>query len=199
MTYFRLSFITLVVLTLSAFWGCRSHAAIMITASESMGSVVFKGTGTLNLEGLTFVSNGFADTALSPGSSILTMGENPPSLLPVETYSGISGPSNFGSGTTLFSRDFGDGDRFGIGFGNPDDPRLLVPLGYVSGSPLTASNGYPASTFASLGLMPGTYRWNLPHDSVTLAVVPEPISYALIFPAGLAVTLARRSHKTWAD
>lgn len=191
MSYFRLNSIPLILLVLSASCNYRSHAAIMITAFESMGSIQFSGMGTLNLDGLTFESQGFADTRLWPSRSTLVMGENPPAILSVEVYSGISGPQSIGNGSSLTSQDFGDGDRFGIGFGQPDDGRLLVPLGYVSGSSLVARNVYPGSTLASLGLIPGTYQWNLPNDSITLVVVPEPNAFALIFLAGLAVALAK--------
>ena len=36
---------------------------------------------------------------------------------------------------------------------------LVVPLGYVSGAPLLDTSTYNNSTFASLGITPGTYTW----------------------------------------
>ena len=69
---------------------------------------------------------------------------------------------------------------------------LLVPLGYVSGTPLSATDTYANQTFSSLGLTPGTYTttWGTgAHaDFLTVqvgpAAVPEP---SALVTAGLGM------------
>jgi hypothetical protein len=120
--------------------------------------------------------------------------------LPVDFYTLLNGPSSFGPGGLVFASG-GTGDRFGVDvFGGPIS--LIVPLGYVSGNSLSATNVFSSATFASLGVTPGTYVWTWgsrnASDSLTLqigpAAVPEPVSLSLLAvgAAGLAVLRWRR-------
>ena len=80
---------------------------------------------------------------------------------------------------------------------------LLVSPGYVSGTPLIEGSSYIDSTFASLGMTPGTYVWSWGSgdhaDTFTIKIgsvsesVPEPSTWAmmLIGLAGLAYAAAR--------
>jgi hypothetical protein len=70
-------------------------------------------------------------------------------------YSGITGPTSFGSGS-LFFANIGSGDPVGI---NGSQGVLLVPLNYQSGAPLSNSMAFNNATFASLGVTPGLYVW----------------------------------------
>ena len=81
----------------------------------------------------------------------------------VDRYDGLfTGPTNFGSGLAT-SASSGSGDLVGInlfdvldGIGNG---LLFLPQGYVSGAALSDSMTFNNATFASLGVMPGTYVW----------------------------------------
>jgi hypothetical protein len=90
-----------------------------------------------------------------PNSAIIQTG--PTGLVNLDIYSGLfTGPTNFGSGG-LFSANTGSGDFVGI---HVLDGVLLVPQGYISGSPLSDSMTFNNATFASLGVTPGTYLWS---------------------------------------
>ena len=100
----------------------------------------------------------------------------------VHVYSGITGPSNFGSGG-FTAASSGSGDRVGI---DNDGKVLFVPLDYVSDSPLSDTSTYLSQTFGSLGVTPGTYEWtwgsgaNQNFTLVIGTVVPEPSTWAMM-------------------
>ena len=79
-----------------------------------------------------------------------------------DAYIGFTGPTNFGVGTQ-FLANIGSGDFValiqGIAFGGVGDV-LFVPTGYVSGTALLDSMTFNNTTFASLGVTPGTYVWS---------------------------------------
>jgi protein with PEP-CTERM/exosortase system signal len=95
----------------------------------------------------------------------------------LDIYVGLfTGPTNFGSGTDLFSANTGAGDF--VGFNKSNGPVingfLIVPRGYVSGTALSDSMTFDNATFASLGVIPGTYVWSwgtgLPNQNFTLII-----------------------------
>jgi hypothetical protein len=182
------------VLGLAATTAGRARAAIVLTATESNGAVVISGGGTANLAGLTFVFGGGFAAAVAPADPLVLIG--PTDTTGADTYKmltgpGLTGPGNFGTG--MFNTAVnGMGDRFGITTDN-GTILLAVPTGYASGAALQGTGTF-SSSFASLGMTPGTYVWKwgagATADSLTLQVgtstapVPEPSSLAL---AGVAV------------
>lgn len=99
----------------------------------------------------------------------------------VDSYSGITGPSSFGTGG-FHSTQIYTGDTFRLAIG-----MVGVPSGYVSGSALNATTTFSNATFASLGLTVGTYVFSAPHDTITVnietpaaAALPEPATWAMM-------------------
>jgi hypothetical protein len=108
------------------------------------------GSGTIDLTGLMFQTNGSAGAAIVPSGAFLALATGN-----VGVYTGVSGPTSFGSGGVTFASS-NSGNAVGIsGF----DGQLFVPQGYVSGTSLSATSTYNNATFASLGITPGTYTW----------------------------------------
>ena len=77
-----------------------------------------------------------------------------------------------------------------------------MPVGYISGAALLDTATYAGQTFASLGVIPGTYEWtwgtgaNQNFTLTTSAVaVPEPSSLVVLGGGLLAMWRARRRLK----
>lgn len=158
----------------------HASAAATIRVTESGGDVVISATGSLNTAGLTFSASSSSGQGVHPAASFLEVSSGT-----VDLYNSVSGPSSFGSGGFKFPSS-GSGDRFGIRYGAGS---LVVPAGYVSGNPLSGTSTYTNSSFAQLGLAPGTYTWTWGSggnaDSLTLKVVDTaiPIQASLVIDA----------------
>lgn len=128
----------------------------------------------------------------------------PPPQIQNDYYSGIAGPSSFGTGGFAFPQ-IGSGDRVGVGvFLITGDKIIAVPVGYVSKDPLAATSTLTDATLAGLGITPGTYTWTWgsaalgTFDSFTLKVgvpVPGPASLALLGPGLVGLAAARRARR----
>jgi hypothetical protein len=179
-------------------YASRAQASVIVTMEEVGSDVVLMGSGSLNLAGLSFVGPETINSIVYASFGVFGVGPNGAS---VDLYSGVSGPSSFGSGTAIVS-DSGSGDTFSIDF--ESGILLDVPTGYMGGA-LSGSSTYTNSTFASLGVTPGTYVWTWGssdlHDSVTLQIestptgVPEPATTLLLGLPIAATVLARRRAK----
>ena len=149
---------SLAALAIIILWGISvrpAQAGYIVTFKQVAPDVVATGSGPIDLTGLT----GAFNAVISP-----FIGANPPnvSMGPVSAqapaYAGsmpFSGPSTFGSGLGVFAN-FGSGDPVQI---IPPFAVVVVPVGYVSGTPLSDSATYSSQTFATLGVTPGTYEW----------------------------------------
>ena len=98
-------------------------------------------------------------------------------------FSGISGPSTFGTGGNFTQPTNFSGDPVTISISEG----LGVPDGYTSGSPLSDTSTYVGATFSSLGVTPGTYKWtwgNGANQNFTFVVgagaIPEPSTWAMM-------------------
>ena len=75
------------------------------------------------------------------------------------------------------------GDALGINvILNGTTPVLVVPIGYTSGTPLSATDTFDGTTIAGMGLTPGIYNdtWGTGAGQVfTIIVAPEPSTLLL--------------------
>jgi hypothetical protein len=168
-----------------------AHAVITINLQQVGANVVATGSGAVNVTALSVdgVSNSSQIWPVWFPESLLIIGTGQMSAW----FGSITGPANFGTGTTQTYADSSTGDKIGIA-ANHD---VYLPLGYVSGTPVSGTSTWDNSTFASLGVTTGTYTWNWGNganaDSLVLnigAPVPEPASTALLL-SGLLVVGAR--------
>ena len=167
----KLLALTFFGIAVTALFSTRPAQAGYIVTLKQVGSdVVATGSGAVDLTGLTLrVSGTLAPGVITANIGIIQIGgslDNPF----IDQYTGITGPTSFGSGGT-FEANTNSGDFVGI-FGRTGN--IDVPQGYVSGTALSDSMTFNNATFASLGVTPGTYVWTwgtgLPNQNFTLII-----------------------------
>jgi hypothetical protein len=164
---------TALAILITCGFSIRPAQAIYIVSLQQVGpDVVATGSGTIDLNGLSFVTNGAGVGSLFPLIGEIATGLDNSSFY---DYTGFSGPSSFGAGPPTGDSS-GSGDYVGI-IGASND--LRVPRNYVSGTPLSDAATYSGYTLATLGVTPGIYTWTwgtgVHADSFTLyAGVPVP-------------------------
>jgi hypothetical protein len=153
----------------------RARADLIINITEVGNDVVATANGTIDLTALNFVESGPPADVIEPATAAIQVGGS--SL--IDAFTGITGPSSFGTGVRTFSTAT-SGDFFGLA-GNLS--ALEVDSNYTSGSQISGTSTWAGATFSSLGLNPGTYDYTwgsgATADSLTvqvgpLTVVPEP-------------------------
>jgi hypothetical protein len=177
-------------------------AAITIQFAQVGNDVVATGLGSANITGLTNLTPDpltGSQVNLEASSGNFRGGATGVNFT---IYSGISGPANFGPGTSGNNIPTSvSGDYFGLTAFNG---RLFVPGGYVSGTALSNTATWTNRTLANLGLSPVgssfTYTWGsgANADSLTVAVVPEPSSALLVGLGAVCVALMRRNRASGA-
>ena len=189
--------LTLFAIVATSLFSVRPAQAYMVTLKQVGSNVVVTGSGAINLTGLTFVSGGFVATgSMGPSIALLTVADG----TGLSQYTGFSGPSSFGPGTTIINASSDSGDSVSIiGAAVFPGPGIFLPAGYVSGTALSGSSTYNSATFASLGVTPGRYTWTwgtgLPNQNFTLQIgsVPDAGStLPLLSFALLGVAVLRR-------
>ena len=172
------------------------HAAVVVTASEVGGNVVFSSGGTLNLADLNPVDQACFSTLFVNPSFGVYQGGGSQSCENATVYGPITGPSNFGVGSFAFANNT-SGNFAGI---NLFTGGVVVPNNYISGSSIFSTSTYLTKTFQSLGLTPGVYEWTwgtTNADSYKLIIgqqadVPGPLP---LLGAGAAFGWSRRLRK----
>jgi len=155
------------------------QAAVVVNVFETGGDVVFSGSGTLDVSGLTSQGSGNLFAGSDFGEEFF-LGADPNGFAAVDFYGAIgevSAPAALFAGDRFIRPQLGTGPRLGIAieaFGGQVDPAVTVPAGYVSGTALSSTSTYSGQTIASLGLIPGSYTWSWSGDSLTLNIVPVP-------------------------
>jgi hypothetical protein len=169
----------------------HAKAHFVFTISQVGDDVRVIGSGSIDLGGFSFLGEDHAgpDT-LGPAAGELSAGEwrLGPTEASVGLYQGFpSGPFGSGAATQDVAETSGDY----VGFGGSG--LLLVPGGYVSGAHLSNSTTFADVTLASLGLSAGQTVYTFGSgDTVTVSVVPEPATSALIALGGISLFALRR-------
>jgi len=193
----KLRAILLVLTAVAALSVAYPARANYIVTLEQIGSnVVATGSGSINLTGLSaFLAGNQGPAFMNPIIGIISTGTT--GFAAVVDYTGLSGPTSFGSGGATFASS-GSGDRVAIA---GIEQGLIVPQGYHSGNAPMDSSTYNNATFASLGVTPGTYEWTggtgADADSFTLQIgaagVPDGGStVSLLGFASLGLAAVRR-------
>jgi hypothetical protein len=157
-----------------------AQAGYVVDLMQVGSDVVASGSGAIDLTGASFDGSIINDLAnIDPSFGGIHTG--PAFPVKADVYTGITGPTSFGSGGESFPSS-GSGDFVGVEQGF----FLIVPTGYVSDSPLSDTSTYLSQTFSSLGATPGTYKWkggsgaNQNFTLVIGTVVPEPSTWAMM-------------------
>ena len=169
-----------------------AEAAITINFTEGGGDVVAVTSGTFDLTGLSLVDT----VMILPGVTPNTGSFSAVSTAVLRRYSGLTGPTNFGTGGFLTALS-GAGDPFYL---SPTEG--VVGLEAVISGPLSATTTWSNQTFASMGLTSGTYVFSTPADTIMVnigpvdAAVPEPSSWLLMLFGFAAVGYSLRRRRT---
>lgn len=167
-------------------------AAVRLQLLENGSNINITLAGTLDLTGLTSDGQTYGALADSIQPLFATIQVGGPFAAPTLAYTGITGPTTFGtgSGNAFFTSSAGDPVYLINGFGLS---QLYLPLSYVSGAPLSATGTIINSSFFGIGMVPGEYVYRLASgDTFTVAagVVPEPDTGMLGIAGVVFVALA---------
>jgi hypothetical protein len=182
-----------------------ADAGMILRLEEVGGDVVVRGSGTINLSGLSLkaspddYTNIFTSIQLYAGPANIGDGV-------VDQWSGMTGPSTIGTDdSVVIPADAGTGDLFGVVSDDRSDPGgtrlplLVLPRSYVSGTALNGTTQFVDQSFAKMGISPGTLTWTLPSaDTVTITTDAEPVPAPLGVASAAAVfsTIRRLKQNT---
>lgn len=178
--------------------GWAQGASATIRFTETGGSVVGTARGEVDTTSLTPYMSGSLTGMTAPNFAIVGSG-------PYLVYFGLTydmGSSPWSYSSDSFVADSNSGNFFGVGVLSFNDCYIGVNPDYVSGQNLSSSSTWNGQTFASMGLNPGTYRFQYGQrneSEVRIVVgnagaVPEPGEWAAlgILGAGLAGLVIRQ-------
>jgi hypothetical protein len=159
-------------LTSNGYWNTYSasaaSSAFTVTVTQVGPNVVWSGTGSFDLTGLTLSGSLFGNAGFNANLAIWAIGPQASSSV----YTGIDSgfPANFGNNGIGVSSTVGS--TFGIlntSVGN--NRTLVVPLGYTSNTLISGSATYNNITIADF-LYTGSYvwTWNSGSNSLTMNI-----------------------------
>lgn len=170
-----------------------AHAAYTLDLREVGGNVVATGSGTITTPASTGLPGLGTSAALRGANALAIAGGSPMVPNVVDQFEGLAGPSSFGS-TVSTAADIASGDIIGV---EGDRGRLRLQPTHVSGNSLSSSATWTGASFASLGLIPGSYTWTWgtgpTADSFTLNIGPvaaAPVAIPTLSEWGLLATSA---------
>jgi hypothetical protein len=177
-----------------------ANSSVLIDITQSAGNVDVTATGSLDLMGATFDHAQPYSTGIIPGGSnwYIALGTTPG----MDWYQLTSVSLPYGTSTNYFTSPSTSGDAFSIWGFNGGTPLVGVSTGYTSGSSISANMVLAGETIAGMTLIPGTYTFTIPNDTITLeistATVPEPSIWVMMLTgfAGLGFAGYRASRKS---
>jgi hypothetical protein len=189
-------------------WGAIASVSaqekFVVNFEQDGRDVVATGSGTLDLTDLKLTTIGRTYTpTVQPDVGIFISGQEGGVL--EELFTGVSsrvrfGTGHFGQPTTS------SGDRVGV---DPTFSTLIVPIDYASGSALSNQSTYFNATFDTLGLAPGTYRYDWGSgdhaDAFTINIgsvsgsVPEPSTWAMMALGFAGLVYARSTQRRYSQ
>lgn len=195
---------TLIALSLLAC--CSANALITMSlwddSYNGQNGVMFSSSGSANTEALTYQYPVSSASLLNLPYALLRSSSSEQ----FDRYSGITGPTDVGTGGYLGT--YISGDSIGV-FGY--DSSIYLPKDYVSGSLVSSQSFFQGATIAAMGFTIGdTFEWTWGSgenaDKVVLEIrsgppVPEPSTYAAMIAVVTLVTVyvvRRRSNKATA-
>ena len=159
---------------------------------EQVGSnVVATGSGAFDLTGLALRATGTFEAGITPstpGAGIgLSATPNFPNTFSDFVYSGISGPTSFGSGGNILASSSSGPEVLLLDYAPFGGFTLWIPQTYSSGTLLASSQDiFDNQTLASLGITPGTYTWTWDNGANSFTITTTPLPAALpLFATGL--------------
>ena len=173
-----------------------ANASVLIDIAQSGGNVDVTATGSLDLTGATFDHPQAYSTGIIPGGSnwYIALGATPG----MDWYQLTSVSLPYGTSGNYFTSGITSGDAFSIWGYTGSTPLVGLPTGYTSGSPISADMTLSGETIAGMTLIPGTYTFTIPNDTIILDIggssVPEPGTLVMFGSGiiGLAGILRRK-------
>lgn len=181
----------------------------VVKLMQQGSNVIATGSGAFDLTSLAYRGSGVGTVfeTINPSKAFFNLGQ-PNTSETLDQYSGlITGPTNYGSGSSYWVASVGNGSTvvFDGGGDTLSVSKLYLPPGYRSGDSLSNTTTWDNASFASLGLTPGRYVWiwgTGAEQRFTLVIggavtVPEPATLGMygfgVLLIGAFVGLRRRA------
>ncbi len=169
-----------------------ANASVLINVTQSGGNVDVTATGSLDLTGATFNHSQPYSTGIIPGGSnwYVALGTSPG----MDWYDLTSVMLPYGTSGTYFTSSSTSGDAISIWGFSGGQPQVGVTTGYTSGTAISADMTIAGQTIAGMTLIPGTYTFTIPSDTIVLQIagasVPEPSTWTMMLSSFGAFGLA---------
>ena len=169
-----------------------ANAELIISITQAGANVNVTATGSLDLTGATFGRTTDYDTGIIPGGDNWYVSGGSTPTVDLYELTGLDLP--FGTDPTFFTSSITSGDGFLIWGDGGQTPYFGVPAGYQSGNSIFGDLVLQGQTIAGLSLIPGTYTFTIPNDTIVLEIggtsVPEPSGLAMMLNGLAVVALA---------